>query len=199
VPIRQEPSTALGAFQRRLLARVGKRPKALIATSAQDCHSLLLICCAMHGISRAGALAYQAGITRTHVRGRKAWQKALGLQTCSQPDEGEILMAVGCFLGRMSPLRQYTWGLEDMINARIQRRAVKADVRRRMSPPHRQSVGPGFQKRLGIHVVIHPRKRRKSVAVTGGGWCRHRRRTKTAGSAATSSPVGAGGASWNAT
>lgn len=30
--------------------------------------------------------------------------------------------------------------------------AVKADVRRRMSPPHRQSVGE-IAKELGIHVI----------------------------------------------
>jgi len=46
------------------------------------------------------------------------------------------------FQERCHPSHQYTRGLEDMTNARYSE-AVKADVRKRMSPPHRQSV-PGF-------------------------------------------------------
>jgi hypothetical protein len=49
------------------------------------------------------------------------------------------------------PCVQYTRGLEDMTNASLQR-SFKADVRRRMSPPHRQSVAQ-ISAELGIHIV----------------------------------------------
>jgi transposase-like protein len=53
--------------------------------------------------------------------------------------------------GKLSPLDLKTRGLEDMSNASLQR-SVKADVRRRMSPPMGQSVAR-ISEELGIHLV----------------------------------------------
>ena len=43
--------------------------------------------------------------------------------------------------------------------------AVKADVRRRMGPPHRQSVAEISQE-LGIHVIVRRRLDRRDRATT---------------------------------
>lgn len=49
--------------------------------------------------------------------------------------------------------------------------AVKADVRRRMSPPHRQSVAEIAQE-LGIHVITLLQVE-EGLAAAGGGGARH--------------------------